>query len=61
MNPLHTLTPYTLNLHFNNILSSTLGLRIYRFPSAFVIEIIYAFVISPMRATYSMHPIPIYP
>jgi hypothetical protein len=50
MNSVHLITPYFLNIHFNNILHLCLGFSSdvsYRFQT----KIIYAFLISPTRAT----------
>jgi hypothetical protein len=52
MNLAHSFLPCLFKIYFNIILSSTLGIQIVLFPSGFAAKILYAFIISPMRATY---------
>jgi hypothetical protein len=54
----HILPPNVLKIHLNIILPSMLSLRMGLFPSIFLTEIVYAFLITYKRTTYCVHLIP---
>jgi len=55
MDPFHNFPPYYPNIHSNIILHLRLGLPSCLFPSVFPTDILYEFLISPMRATCPAH------
>jgi len=54
-NPLHTFTPYFINIRFNTILQCTPRSPKLFVSSGFPIKILYAFLISPMHTTCLTH------
>jgi hypothetical protein len=55
INPVYSTPSYLSNTHLNIILPLHLGLPSGLFPSSFPTEILYAFLVSPIRATGPAH------
>jgi len=55
INPIHTFPHYFPNMHSNIIFPSMISLPSGLFPSGHPTELLYAFLFSPMHATYPAH------
>jgi len=60
MFPVHNFPPYFPKIHCNVIFSFTPSLTSGLFPSGFPTKILYALLVSPMCATFSIHLIILY-
>ena len=55
LDPVHTLTSYFLKIHLNIILPSTPVSQMVSFPQVFLSKTLYTTLLSPKRATCSVH------